>query len=329
MPVVACACGARLKAPDHPKGGRAKCPKCGQPVVIPPAATKRQVGAAAPSAAVSTQRPTPSAAAGEVPAPLEMLEKLMSASTAERGSPAAKGDARSASRSAAASADNPESIELLYDLADGEAVAAEAPRKAVQPVQQPRTAGYARDEYIAATAKPRGALVDATSAPRRTFWLDAAYAYVYPFATLGNAITAAILLTIGVVRFFVSFAPGFGFFGFIIIYGWMASVYLRIVSETAAGNDDLPGIEMSGSWLEDIIYPALTFVVTFILAMLPNIAYYLLVFFDVLEPNSIILLTWTAIGILLWPMFMLLFALGVWRMIFRPDLILLTQVIHF
>lgn len=337
MPVVTCPCGTRLKAPDHPKGGRAKCPKCGQPVIVPPATPKRPVGAAAQPAGVSAERAKASAEPAEEAAPLELLEKLMSASPADSSAAATSGARIASAGAQATGAADPESIELLYDLADGEAVTAAAPRKTVQPVQQPRTAGYARDEFIAASAKPRGALADATSGPRRGFWLDAAHAYAYPFASIGNGITAVILMIVGVVRLLVYHGPGllpggrlviYGWVCWwglrIMLYGWMASVYLRIVSETAAGNDDLPGIELSGSWLDDILYPALTYFLTFVLAMVPNIAYYILVLSGILDPNTVLLTTWTLIGIFLWPMFMLLFALGVWRMIFRPDLILMT-----
>lgn len=54
---VACACGAKLKAPDTAAGKRVKCPKCGDPIAVPAAEVEYEMVEDAPPPTPARKKP--------------------------------------------------------------------------------------------------------------------------------------------------------------------------------------------------------------------------------------------------------------------------------
>lgn len=274
MLVVKCPCGAKLKAKHESAGKKAKCPHCGAALRIPPAPA---TVASAPHAAEAS--------------PLDLLEQLASSGTLE---PAGSSD------------------DLLSGLADGERVEVKPVIPAAPaPAANASSVGYARDAMaipnpLRTSHSPR----DAISGPTRSFWHNAGFAFLYPVASSGNAINFVILCVMTVLGFFCRFAGCIALFGGGAIYGWTAAVFMSIVLDTAAGEDDMPGIRMEEGPVGDILIPGLKFFATYALASLPMIAYVVLVETGVIKENVFLFFMWLTLGIFLWPLFMLLFSLG-------------------
>jgi len=218
-------------------------------------------------------------------------------------------------------------LDLLQQLTDGEGMSPEAP-PAVTPARPIETVAYERDAAMARAALRGGsAKHDAISRPRRSFWGDLLFAFAYPVASTENGVNLAIITAISLAAPLCLQAGSVCCllaFGALFVYGWKAAVFMNVVTDTAAGSDDLPGIKMEQGWFEDVIVPAFTYTATFLVSLSPAIVYGVVASSGLVNYNAIVHAVWAGFGAFMWPMVMLLFSMGVWRMIFRPDLVLVT-----
>ncbi len=163
--------------------------------------------------------------------------------------------------------------------------------------------------------------------PRRGFWADAFRSFIYPFLTGSNVATFGIIAFACLVRIFLSMVGIFGLVGSLIIFGWLASLYMSVVQETATGSEDLPGIKMEDGFLEDIVKPAFKYIGAFAVALAPTAFYTIAVAFGWLPPwmdSAPAKLMWLALGVFIWPVILMLFAFGAFDMVYRVDLIFTT-----
>lgn len=341
---VKCRCGKQLQVSSKLADRKISCTSCGWAFSIPKsrfeAAPKTgQKGAAAvPSgtqgAASAPQRQPsgvtlPSAAPPPI-SPLESLDTepvhldLDSAIADLSGTLPEIPIADSPTDELRLADDPPMHLELA---ADGPAIS--APDSAPD---DPSTAGeptalnYARDR-VERVIPSRSSRTDAISGPVRGFWPDALMSLAYPVRTGGNIITFAIVCIISLFMIPLGMIGCYGLIPILIIFGWKASLYLSVVQETATGSEDLPGIKMEDGFLGDVIIPALKYIGAFAVAVFPAAAYLILMATGVLPDfmvSGVALLAWVAIGLFLWPVFVMLFAFNALDMLIRIDLIFTT-----
>lgn len=293
MLVVPCACGVKLRVKDEVAGHRVKCPKCGEVIRAP------KTGSSPASA------PAPVAPATAVP----RAKAVATPSAAKpRAIPRPEKPAPS---------DDSAPLDLLEQLSSGEPLPDLAPLP-VLAAEEAVELGYARDPSKPSSSLGVSSKLHSTiSGPHRGFWRDVLFAYRFPFASTSNAVNTAIVMAIGALQVLpFCFAR--------IIYAWLASVYMNAVTDTATGSDEFSGPKMDGSWYDSLIRPLFLYVMTFLLAELPCVAYLALSISGVIQLNLIVLGLWTAFGLFLWPIFMLLASLDSLALVFRIDLVLAT-----
>lgn len=228
-----------------------------------------------------------------------------------------------------------------YDLRTGQVlhaavggIAAASASSAVQdedaaedaPKAKPAKVGYAVDPL----RQKRSGLSagDVVQGPTRSFWADAFGSFAYPFAPPANAITFGIIIVLALVQVFLqTFVGGcLGLICIFIITGWFYSLYLSVVTETASGSRDMPGIKMEEGFMEDIFKPFFKFTGAMVLPFLP--ASLLLITTAISGSQStaigVNLLLLMLAGAFVWPVCVLMFAFDALAMLVRVDLIFAT-----
>ncbi|MFQ5500852.1 MAG: hypothetical protein ACE5EQ_00960 [Phycisphaerae bacterium] len=294
------------------------CPVCKHPFRIPAAKFK----AAAISAGRSSATHAP---------------RLQSATRKSEVTPAASPDP------APANLDN----ELLGDLSgafdhsqsdilteldlDATRAETEAAPMAVPVDGQPAVAlGYARDRTTRVPSNAR--LADPIQGPSRGFWADAFFSFIYPVRTGGNIASCVIILVVAIFQNLLDFTLFGGLYGVLfmiigkfVIFGWLASLYFAIVSETATGSEDLPNLALEGGFMEGVIRPAFKYLGAYAIVLAPGLVLGLCIGFSAV-PQSIAFMVpiWMAAGIFLLPIVLLLFSFEAISLVFRIDLIFAT-----
>ena len=150
----------------------------------------------------------------------------------------------------------------------------------------------------------------------------------------GDLITFLIVAVIAALQIVIGFAPLFGFIGVFIVQGWICSFFFNVLVSAAGGQKDLPDLALTGGWVDDIIAPFFKFVGTWVLVLAPAIAYGVWAAAaaasaatagatppPALAPIFFVLM---GLGIFLWPITVLIVALGGFSCFLRPDRIALT-----
>ncbi len=322
---VKCKCGTMLKVPSAMADKRVTCPGCKKGFILPAAKFAALGGAAKPSAAAPSRAATASPASSQIaPAPITTAASL----------PTNPPD--SALGASGASADPteldltpsnldlelaPSSDDLLGDLklAGGDP----EPLPAVNP-ESVAPALYAADAGIRSASKR---LTNDPAGPKRGYWSDAIHSFYYPFQSTGNLITFAIIAAIDCINIVLGHVGPYGLIPSLIIFGWIRAVYLNVVQETATGSEDLPGVKMEDGFLEDIVKPAFRYIGAYACSLLPTAAFLIAMATGVVPASQgtvVYLLGWLAVGIFLWPMFVILFSFNAVSHVIRIDLIFST-----
>jgi predicted Zn finger-like uncharacterized protein len=169
------------------------------------------------------------------------------------------------------------------------------------------------------------------------------------FTRLGNLVTFAIVVFIVALRFPLSAVPFFGPLLVLIVIGWYMAFQLNVVLAAAGGDPDLPDL-MTGDWGEGILLPLLKYLASWVMALVPfAIGLGYLVAFDQLDIWEALRHFGTALGgnflaafdtnqgggpllglillfaMTLWPMMLLVVAVGGMRSLVRFDLMVLTM----
>jgi hypothetical protein len=345
---VKCKCGKLMKIPSAQAGKNLSCPGCKKVFRISPEKFK-QAGEAPRSAAGRSPPPVSPKPVAAAPTPMpEELDILPVDLDVPAGSSLSQsdilGDAIPNAKPAAASPSGKLGltcplcrktllpgavlcVDCGFNAATGTYVQASLPPLA-QPVTTAPTAGYAADGSRITQGSSRLDR-DAIHGPTRDFWTDAISAFGYPFMSAGNAITLGIVAFIYCLELALGYAGCLGLLGVFCIQGWIAAMYLSVVQDTASGSPDLPGIKMEGGVVEDIIKPFFRYLGAFACACFPAAAYVLLMSTGALPSSlesGLNLMLVMAVGIFLWPVFVMLFAFNALDMIYRADLIFTTVI---
>ncbi|MFQ5411102.1 MAG: hypothetical protein ACE5EC_02355 [Phycisphaerae bacterium] len=310
---VKCKCGRSLKISSKLADKRLACPACKHPFRIPTAKFKaaaiRSAATHTPPRQSATRKaraatPPPVPAAPPDPAPANLDNELL-------------GDLSGAF-------DHSQSDILTeLDLDATQAEAAVVPKAVAVDAHSAVALGYARDRMPTVPSKSR--LADPIQGPTRGFWADAFFSFIYPVRTGGNAVTCIIILVMSAMLVLLDFAGTIGFAGQCIIFGWLASLYFAIVSETAAGSDDLPNLSLEGGFLDGVIKPAFKYIGAYAIVLAPGLILGICIGLGAVPPSlGIMIPIWLAAGIFLLPIVLLLFSFEAIAMVFRIDLIFST-----
>jgi len=205
------------------------------------------------------------------------------------------------------------------------------------PMQQSHFAAEAPSSAAAATA----------SNPYQAYLRSILQSFTFP-TRAGNLVTALILcLLLAASETLAPFALCLGPLMTFVITGWYWSFQFNVVQDAAAGEDDLPTLAFIEGWWDDIIVPFFKMLLINLLAVLPFFAFLLIsgafvtlaeaarpgrsaslgfvVVGHLLDPQTLtvaalLLLT----GFFLWPMFVLVVAVGGVGGLLRVDLMFRT-----
>lgn len=289
---VKCSCGSGLKLSEKMADKVIKCPKCAKKFRVPLAkfqAKAAQGGApATPARKASQPSPAPAVAALD-PIPVNLDDELLG----DVG-----GGLGISDRDLLSAAEHQNS-----------APAVELPPPPVvpvgMPVEAPAELGYAQDPVRMKRSTVAAGVV---AGPARSFWRDLVFAFIFPFATVGNAMNTLFVLVANVVAAFSCFG--------LFVEMYMAAVYMNIVSDTASGSEEYKAASLEGGLWDAVIRPFLRYVGTGLIALSPMWAYLTLLDHNVFKPSLFIFTLWTGAGIFLWPILMLLASLEILSSIF-------------
>ena len=291
---VACKCGTQLKLSEKHAGRIVKCPRCELKFRISaePFGASGNAVAPTPIAAQAVQPPPETAGSFSEITPANLDDELLRDVNADFTLSAVDllggADAQNNSRPGIA----PPAVEVDLGL----------------PAEMPYARDQRRSSNMAAVASA------AVAGPTRSFWANLGHAFLFPFATVGNAISTICLM---VFMVFASFSCLGVFF-----YLYLPAVFMNIAADSASGSDDYNAASLEGGPWDAVVRPFFHFVGTFALAMSPSILYVILINTGVLRPNDVIFYLWTAFGIFLWPMLMLLAATESLGVLSRPQQVL-------
>jgi len=168
------------------------------------------------------------------------------------------------------------------------------------------------------------------------------------FRSLGDSVTFGIVVLMMCLPLLLSFGGIFGVLGNIIIIGWYMAFQLNVVLGAASGEDNLPDLNV-GDWVEGILWPLIKYLITWFVAMIPYALglVYLTVFnqmntyeaaghflaaitgdfaaaFDVTQGGGQLQGGILLLSVILWPMILLVTAVGGPAALVRFDLIVIT-----
>jgi len=104
-----------------------------------------------------------------------------------------------------------------------------------------------------ARAAVRAAAGYTTTEPRRSFWADLAYSFVFPFPGT-NAIRFASVVAFYLIYAFLGYAAWYGTVGRGAIAGWLSAYFFSIIQDTCAGEDCLSGFSLESGY-DGIVAP--------------------------------------------------------------------------
>jgi hypothetical protein len=171
----------------------------------------------------------------------------------------------------------------------------------------------------------------------RGFWADALISFVM-VRDLHNVLTFGLmwlLHALANIMMFVFVVVGLGaiampgllglfFFSYVFVAGYMCSLWLRVISETADGEDRWPGVSLSSIW-EDVVLPFLQFAGSWLAVLWPGVTLGVVGIAigkaAMIWPLVVVLF---AGGVFLWPTVVLATSLGGIRATVRLDMHLAT-----
>ncbi len=292
MPEVRCVCGARYRVPDAHLGKRARCPQCGETLLLAAADSSEAHADTIPLASpVGRCRPTRVSDATD---PTEHQGLL------GRG-------------------------EVRFD---------------------PPT----EDRQDAGTARPTPPL--SVPGVTRGYFTDVLWTFLFP-TDPGHLGVFFMIWVVLIVEACLQMVPVMGLAAALIIEGWFAAICLNVVASAANGEEELTIQNYAGDFFGDIVVPISKFFAATALAVLP--AHYFLVFLidrtalgpgltqwdyvlgaalygnygslmDLVgnDPLFFLLPVIALTGLFLWPMLLLVVAIGGFAALGRVDLMFVT-----
>ena len=174
----------------------------------------------------------------------------------------------------------------------------------------------------------RAAAADAKKG--RGFWGD----IVWTFALFTEPNNLAMLVLVWILHGLLPFltaAGCIGLVGYIIVLGWLCSYWFNVIVEAANGEDRLPSMGLTEGVVDDVILPLLKFVGAWLLVFTPAIVCAVIAalalgiaFGEALTDPTGVLVVLVGVAMFLWPMVLLVTAIGGIFSVVRVDLIFMT-----
>jgi len=178
----------------------------------------------------------------------------------------------------------------------------------------------------------------------RGFLSSVVWTLLFPTTPVNLLVFVGIFLIL-VFGQVASFAPLIGGFCSFVILGWYAAFRFNILQSAAAGESNLPGIELPTDWMDDVIGPFFAWLGSWLVVLLPVFSYIMIAWqrgtisgVEALEMTfggfaaiwggpqgaSDVYYLLLCLALALWPMVILCVALGGFASLVRIDLIFVT-----
>ncbi|MCP4250539.1 MAG: hypothetical protein GY778_26140 [bacterium] len=189
----------------------------------------------------------------------------------------------------------------------------------------PSDSPYNPDELVA-----MGRAATAAPSRQRGFWADVGWTFGM-FTEPGNLIMLIIIWFLHGILPYVIVAPCIGIICALIVYGWLCSYWFNVIVEAAYGEDSLPSLSLTEGLMDDVIAPLFKFLGASVLAWAPAIVCAVALslitsvsFGQVTADPETLLVVLVAVSMFLWPMVLLVTAVGGLGAVFRLDLLAAT-----
>lgn len=159
------------------------------------------------------------------------------------------------------------------------------------------------------------------------YFKDCARSLIF-FAEPHNFAPFVIVAILAMIKPWFVYAACIGGICMIILQGWILSFLFNTLLNAAGGSRELPELNLLEGPVDTIIIPMFKYLASWVVVLWPAIAYTLFVsgVDDILSLDDTVGILLIAGGVALWPMSLLLIALGGVSSFARPDLILITLV---
>jgi len=172
----------------------------------------------------------------------------------------------------------------------------------------------------------------------RGFWADVAWTFAL-FTEPNNLAMLVVIWVLHAILPFLFAAGWIGLLGAIIVYGWLCSYWFSVIEEAANGEERLPSLTLTEGVLDDVILPLLKFVGAWVLAWAPALVCAVVlavagglalagglgIATTIANPTGVLLVL-VGVAMFLWPMVLLVTAIGGILSVIRVDLICITIV---
>ncbi len=279
---VTCECGAEIRLPDSAAGRRARCSACGRVLSVP---TQGPESLADPEWSESPESSRNRVGTGDWLAEFGRHPAELPVQPADAAPPepsAIPGRPRPGSASARRPAP-PDTAPVQPAEASTAAIPLEPapPFHARRPPRPVHAASRAPDILAPVETTPPLHLADTDDdEPERSFWGDLAASFMF-FAEPENFLTFLLLTALNALPTMASLTgamllvpptirPVLIFVALLqwLVLGYIFAVYLAIMVETAAGEDQLPSLWVASHPLE-LFMPVLRFVLSWVVTLLP------------------------------------------------------------
>ena len=144
------------------------------------------------------------------------------------------------------------------------------------------------------------------------------------FIEPGDLVTFLIVVVIYSLRHVAAFGGCVGLLAVIIITGWVCAFLLNVVVTAASGEQRIPDLGLTEGFAGGVVVPLLKFVAAGLLSFGPMIAYWAVVSYRGGTPDDAISALLLGLAVFLWPIVVLMVAVGGVGGFARPDLIVIT-----
>jgi hypothetical protein len=159
--------------------------------------------------------------------------------------------------------------------------------------------------------------------PGRGFWADAARNFVLDAKPV-NLIPLAFSWFLLMLMVVMGYALLIGVIGRFLVAGWLFAFCMNVISETAAGEDEVPTFRWEDGLWGDIVLPYFTFLGSLFGVLLPAIITWVAAYYTGSESLGYVATGLAVAGLFAWPAALLVVSIGGISAAFQLDAIALT-----